>query len=183
MSFWISSAFADRRFCSRPAREGNARLAPPRCTARWAALCTVNQLDEQVIFLLFRRTRRRWRVSLGRGSRTRRLRGTLRRGDGFTFTRHGAIGHVTDCGLHNSPEVQRLGFHHVPGGATVSHGQFGVARGGVPVQIRALAVRASELHRALHLRWRLGVRPHRLRALVAESRVTGEALRCPAPHT
>ena len=61
------------------------------------------------------------------------------------FTRVGAIGLVSDCGIRDIPEVRRLGFHYFARGAVASHAHFRIARPGVPVQIMGLVVKPGDI--------------------------------------
>ncbi len=61
------------------------------------------------------------------------------------FTRLGAIGLVSDCGVRDVPEVRRLKFHYFSRGTVASHANFRVVRSGVPVQILGMEVRPDEL--------------------------------------
>lgn len=61
------------------------------------------------------------------------------------FTRLGAIGLVSDCGVRDIPEVRQLGFHYFARGAVVSHGHFRIVRSGIPVQIRGLVIKPGDL--------------------------------------
>jgi regulator of RNase E activity RraA len=61
------------------------------------------------------------------------------------FTRLGAVGLVSDCGVRDLPEVRRLGFHYFARGTVASHGHFRIVRSGVPVQILGMAVRPGDL--------------------------------------
>lgn len=61
------------------------------------------------------------------------------------FTRLGAIGLVSDCGVRDIPEVRALGFHYFARGAVASHANFRIVRSGVPVNICGLAVSPGDL--------------------------------------
>jgi 4-hydroxy-4-methyl-2-oxoglutarate aldolase len=61
------------------------------------------------------------------------------------FSRLGAAGLVSDCGVRDIPEVRALGFHYFARGTAASHGNFRVVRVGEPVQIRGLTVRPGDL--------------------------------------
>lgn len=61
------------------------------------------------------------------------------------FTRLGAVGLVSDCGVRDLPEVRAMGFHFFARGAVASHANFRIARSGVPVQIRGMVVRPGDL--------------------------------------
>jgi len=64
---------------------------------------------------------------------------------GTIFTRLGAVGLVSDCGVRDLPEVRALGFHYFSRGAVVSHASFRIVRVGVPVQIHGLAIQPGDL--------------------------------------
>lgn len=64
---------------------------------------------------------------------------------GTFFTRLGAVGLVSDCGVRDLPEVRRLGFHYFARGSVASHGNFRIARPGVPVQILGMEVKPGDL--------------------------------------
>ncbi|MBK7926072.1 MAG: RraA family protein [Bryobacterales bacterium] len=61
------------------------------------------------------------------------------------FTRLGAIGLVSDCGVRDLPEVRRLGFHYFARGSVASHGHFRIVRAGVPVQVLGMPVMPGDL--------------------------------------
>lgn len=61
------------------------------------------------------------------------------------FTRLGAIGLVSDCGVRDLPEVRRLGFQYFARGAVASHANFRIVRAGVPVHIMGMAVKPGDL--------------------------------------
>lgn len=61
------------------------------------------------------------------------------------FTRLGAIGLVSDCGVRDIPEVRRLGFHYFARGAVASHANYRIARPGVPVQILGMVVKPGDI--------------------------------------
>lgn len=61
------------------------------------------------------------------------------------FTRLGAVGLVSDCGVRDLPEVRRLGFHYFARGALASHANYRIARVGVPVQICGMVVSPHDL--------------------------------------
>lgn len=64
---------------------------------------------------------------------------------GTIFTRLGAVGLVSDCGVRDIPEVRALGFRYFARGAVASHAHFRIARVGVPVQVRGLVVRTGDI--------------------------------------
>ncbi len=61
------------------------------------------------------------------------------------FTRLGAIGLVSDCGVRDLPEVRALGFHYFARGSVASHANFHIVRAGVAVQIQGMVVRPGEI--------------------------------------
>jgi 4-hydroxy-4-methyl-2-oxoglutarate aldolase len=61
------------------------------------------------------------------------------------FTRLGAVGLVSDCGVRDIPEVRAIGMHYFARGRVASHASFRIVRSNVPVQILGLVVRPGEL--------------------------------------
>lgn len=61
------------------------------------------------------------------------------------FTRLGAIGLVSDCGIRDIPEVRAIGMHYFARGAVASHAYFRMVRASEPVQIEGLEIRPGEL--------------------------------------
>jgi len=61
------------------------------------------------------------------------------------FSRLGAIGLVSDCGVRDVPEVRALRFHYFARGKVVSHSNFKIVRVGVPVQILGLEIKSGDL--------------------------------------
>lgn len=61
------------------------------------------------------------------------------------FTRLGAVGLVSDCGVRDLPEVRRLGFQYFARGSVASHANFRIVRPGVPVQIMGMVVKPGDL--------------------------------------
>ena len=61
------------------------------------------------------------------------------------FTRLGAVGLVSDCGIRDLPEVRRLGFQYFARGSVASHASFRIVRVGLPVQVCGMVVRPNEL--------------------------------------
>lgn len=61
------------------------------------------------------------------------------------FTRLGAAGLVTDCGVRDVPEVRALRFHYFARGTVVSHASFKIVRVGVPIQILGLEIAHGDL--------------------------------------
>lgn len=61
------------------------------------------------------------------------------------FTRLGAVGLVSDCGVRDLPEVRALGFQYFARGTVVSHASFRIVRVGVPVNICGFMIRPGDL--------------------------------------
>jgi len=61
------------------------------------------------------------------------------------FSRLGAVGLVSDCGVRDVPEVRALRFHYFARGTVVSHANFKIVRVGVPVQILGLEIEPGDL--------------------------------------
>ncbi|MBS1876982.1 MAG: RraA family protein [Acidobacteria bacterium] len=61
------------------------------------------------------------------------------------FTRMGAIGVVSDCGVRDIPEVRAMGMHYFARGAVASHAYFHIVRVGVPVQIQGFVVKPGDI--------------------------------------
>ena len=61
------------------------------------------------------------------------------------FTRLGAIGLVSDCGVRDVPEVRAIGMHYFARGTVASHAHFRIVRANVPVQILGVPIRPGEL--------------------------------------
>lgn len=61
------------------------------------------------------------------------------------FTRLGATGLVSDCGVRDLPEVRALKFHYFARGSVVSHSHFRIVRVGVPIQIGGMVIRPGDL--------------------------------------
>lgn len=61
------------------------------------------------------------------------------------FTRLGAIGLVSDCGVRDIPEVRALGFHYFARGSVASHGNFRIVRSGMPVQVLGMEVKLGTI--------------------------------------
>lgn len=61
------------------------------------------------------------------------------------FTRLGAVGLVSDCGVRDVPEVRALRFHYFARGCVVSHAKFRIVRVGVPIQVCGLAISPGDL--------------------------------------
>jgi 4-hydroxy-4-methyl-2-oxoglutarate aldolase len=61
------------------------------------------------------------------------------------FTRLGAIGLVSDCGVRDVPEVRAIGMHYFARGTVASHARFRIVRSRVSVQVLGMPVRPGEL--------------------------------------
>lgn len=61
------------------------------------------------------------------------------------FTRLGAVGLVTDCGVRDLPEVRSLGFQYFARGSVASHANYRIVRTGLPVQVCGMVVRPHDL--------------------------------------
>ena len=61
------------------------------------------------------------------------------------FTRLGAVGLVSDCGVRDVPEVRALRFHYFARGRVVSHSSFRIVRVGVPIQVQGLVINPGDL--------------------------------------
>ena len=61
------------------------------------------------------------------------------------FTRLGAVGLVSDCGVRDVPEVRALRFHYFARGTVVSHANFKIVRVGLPIQIQGLEIKPGDL--------------------------------------
>lgn len=61
------------------------------------------------------------------------------------FTRLGAVGLVSDCGVRDIPEVRAIGMHYFARGAVASHAYFHIVRVSVPVQIAGFVVKPGDL--------------------------------------
>jgi 4-hydroxy-4-methyl-2-oxoglutarate aldolase len=61
------------------------------------------------------------------------------------FTRAGAIGLVSDCGVRDISAVRKIGFHYFARGAVASHANFHIVRTGVPVHIAGVTIRPGDL--------------------------------------
>jgi regulator of RNase E activity RraA len=61
------------------------------------------------------------------------------------FTRLGAIGLVSDCGVRDLTAVRRMGFHYFARGAVASHASYRIVRTGVPVEITGVTIRTGDL--------------------------------------
>jgi regulator of RNase E activity RraA len=61
------------------------------------------------------------------------------------FTRLGAVGLVSDCGVRDMPEVRALRFQYFARGTVASHAYFRIARVGVPIQVQGLVIRPGDI--------------------------------------
>jgi len=61
------------------------------------------------------------------------------------FTRLGAVGLVTDCGVRDIPEVRAMKFQYFARGMVASHSYSRIVRVGIPIQIHGLAIRPQDL--------------------------------------
>jgi 4-hydroxy-4-methyl-2-oxoglutarate aldolase len=61
------------------------------------------------------------------------------------FTRLGAIGLVSDCGVRDLTAVRKISFHYFARGAVSSHAAYRIVRTGVPVQITGVTIRPGDL--------------------------------------
>jgi 4-hydroxy-4-methyl-2-oxoglutarate aldolase len=61
------------------------------------------------------------------------------------FTRLGAIGLVSDCGVRDLTAVRKLGFHYFARGAVASHANYRMVRSSVPVEITGVTIRPGDL--------------------------------------
>jgi 4-hydroxy-4-methyl-2-oxoglutarate aldolase len=61
------------------------------------------------------------------------------------FTRLGAIGLVSDCGVRDLTAVRKIGFHYFARGAVASHATNRIVRTGVPVEITGVTVRPGDM--------------------------------------
>jgi regulator of RNase E activity RraA len=64
---------------------------------------------------------------------------------GTIFTRLGAAGLVSDCGVRDLPEVRRLGFRYFARGTVASHANFRTVRVGISVQILGMVVHPGDV--------------------------------------
>jgi regulator of RNase E activity RraA len=61
------------------------------------------------------------------------------------FTRLGAVGLVSDCGVRDLPEVRKLGFQYFARGSVASHAHFRIVRSNISVQILGMPVSPGDL--------------------------------------
>jgi 4-hydroxy-4-methyl-2-oxoglutarate aldolase len=61
------------------------------------------------------------------------------------FTRLGAIGLVSDCGVRDLTAVRKLGFHYFARGAVASHASYRIVRASVPVEVAGVTIRPGDM--------------------------------------
>lgn len=61
------------------------------------------------------------------------------------FTRLGAIGLVSDCGVRDLTAVRKMGFHYFARGAVASHANYRIVRTGTPVNVSGLTVHTGDM--------------------------------------
>jgi 4-hydroxy-4-methyl-2-oxoglutarate aldolase len=61
------------------------------------------------------------------------------------FTRLGAIGLVSDCGVRDLTAVRKIGFHYFARGAVASHASYRIVRTGVPVHVSGVTIHPGNL--------------------------------------
>jgi 4-hydroxy-4-methyl-2-oxoglutarate aldolase len=61
------------------------------------------------------------------------------------FTRLGAIGLVSDCGVRDLTAVRKIGFHYFARGAVASHANYRIVRTGVPVEITGVTIQPGDM--------------------------------------
>lgn len=61
------------------------------------------------------------------------------------FTRLGAVGLISDCGVRDIPEVRAMRFQYFARGAVASHACFRIVRVGVPIQVQGMVIRPGDL--------------------------------------
>ena len=61
------------------------------------------------------------------------------------FTRLGAIGLVSDCGVRDLTAVRKIGFHYFARGAVASHAGYRIVRTGVPVHVSGVTIHPGDL--------------------------------------
>lgn len=61
------------------------------------------------------------------------------------FTRLGAVGLVTDCGVRDLSAVRKIGFHYFARGAVASHANYRMVRTGIPVEITGVTIRPGDM--------------------------------------
>ena len=61
------------------------------------------------------------------------------------FTRLGAVGLVSDCGVRDLTAVRKIGFHYFARGAVASHASNRIVRTGVPVEVTGVTIRPGDM--------------------------------------
>lgn len=61
------------------------------------------------------------------------------------FSRLGAIGLVSDCGVRDVAEIRALKFHCFARGTVASHAHFHIVRVGVPIQVLGLEIKPGSI--------------------------------------
>jgi regulator of RNase E activity RraA len=61
------------------------------------------------------------------------------------FTRLGAVGLVSDCGVRDLTAVKKIGFHYFARGAVASHASYRIVRTGVPVEMTGVTIRPGDM--------------------------------------
>jgi len=61
------------------------------------------------------------------------------------FTRLGAVGLVSDCGVRALNAVRKMGFHYFARGAVASHASNRIVRTGVPVEVTGVTIRPGDM--------------------------------------
>lgn len=61
------------------------------------------------------------------------------------FTRLGAVGLVSDCGVRDLSAVRKIGFHYFARGAVASHASNRIVRTGVPVEVTGITIRPGDM--------------------------------------
>jgi 4-hydroxy-4-methyl-2-oxoglutarate aldolase len=61
------------------------------------------------------------------------------------FTRLGAVGLVSDCGVRDLTAVRKMGFHYFARGAVASHASYRIVRSNVPVEITGVTIRPGDM--------------------------------------
>jgi 4-hydroxy-4-methyl-2-oxoglutarate aldolase len=61
------------------------------------------------------------------------------------FTRLGAIGLVSDCGVRDLTAVRKIGFHYFARGAVASHASYRIVRSGMPVEVAGVTIRPGDM--------------------------------------
>ncbi len=61
------------------------------------------------------------------------------------FTRLGAVGLVSDCGVRDLTAVRKIGFHYFARGAVASHANYRIVRSSMPVEIAGMTIRPGDM--------------------------------------